>query len=130
MRPSWGTRFSAISSPDITLSLEDMRRDIWIGALLTAALFSFGQYLIGYLIGRNEIASLYDAAGSILVLMLWVFYASAILFFGASFTFSLANVSGDPVAAVKRVAATRKTAAVRRAAPARKVAAVLGGSAA
>jgi membrane protein len=84
--------------------LTDVRlkwRDIWIGALLTAALFSFGQYLIGYLIGRNEIASLYDAAGSILVLMLWVFYASAILFFGASFTFSLARVLGNQAAAVK-----------------------------
>ena len=44
-------------------------------------------------------------AGSLLVIMLWVFYASAILFLGASFTFSLANVSGDPVAAVNRVAA-------------------------
>jgi membrane protein len=84
--------------------LTDVRlkwRDIWIGALLTAALFSFGQYLIGYLIGRNEIANLYDAAGSILVLMLWVFYASAILFFGASFTFSLARVLGNQAAAVK-----------------------------
>ena len=80
-------------------------RDTWIGALLTAALFSSGQYLIGYLIGSNEIADLYDAAGSLLVIMLWVFYASAILFLGASFTFSLANVSGDPVAAVNRVAA-------------------------
>lgn len=80
-------------------------RDTWIGALLTAALYSLGQYLIGYLVGSNEIASLYDAAGSLLVIMLWVFYASAILFLGASFTFSLANVSGDPVAAVKKVAA-------------------------
>lgn len=61
-----------------------------IGALLTAALYSSGQYLIGYLIGSNEIANLYDAAGSLLVIMLWVFYASAILFLGASFTFSLA----------------------------------------
>jgi membrane protein len=70
--------------------------------LLTAALFSFGQYLIGYLIGRNEIANLYDAAGSILVLMLWVFYASAILFLGASFTFSRVKVLGNQAAAVKK----------------------------
>ena len=84
--------------------LTDVRlkwRDIWIGALLTAALFLLGQYLIGYLIGSNEIANLYDAAGSVLVLMLWVFYASAILFFGASFTFSLARVLGNQAAAVK-----------------------------
>jgi membrane protein len=85
--------------------LTDVRlkwRDILIGALLTAALFSLGEYLIGYLIGSNEIANLYDAAGSVLVLMLWVFYASAILFFGASFTFSRAEVLGNRVAAVKK----------------------------
>ena len=84
--------------------LTDVRlkwRDILIGALLTAALFSLGEYLIGYLIGSNEIATLYDAAGSVLVLMLWVFYASAILFFGASFTFNRAKVLGKQVAAVK-----------------------------
>jgi membrane protein len=84
--------------PDVRLKW----RDIWIGALLTAALFSFGEYLIGYLIGSNEIANLYDAAGSILVLMLWVFYASAIFFLGASFTFSRAKVLGNQVAAVKK----------------------------
>ena len=84
--------------PDVRLKW----RDIWIGASLTAALFSFGQYLIGHLIGSNEIANLYDAAGSILVLMLWVFYASAILFFGASFTFSRAKVLGNQVAAAKK----------------------------
>jgi membrane protein len=75
-------------------------RDILISALLTAVLFSLGEYLIGYLIGSNEIANLYDAAGSVLVLMLWVFYASAILFFGASFTVSRAKVLGNHVAAV------------------------------
>jgi membrane protein len=80
-------------------------RDILISALLTAVLFSLGEYLIGYLIGSNEIANLYDAAGSVLVLMLWVFYASAILFFGASFTFSRAEVLGDQVVAVKKAAA-------------------------
>ena len=84
--------------PDVRLKW----RDTWIGALLTAALFSFGEYLIGYLIGSNEIATLYDAAGSILVLMLWVFYAAAILFLGASFTFSRAKLLGHQVAAVRK----------------------------
>lgn len=76
-------------------------RDVSIGAFLTAALFSLGEYLIGYLVGSDEIADLYDAAGSVLVIMLWVFYASAILFLGASFTFSRANVLDNQVAAVK-----------------------------
>ena len=85
--------------------LPDVRmkwRDTWIGALQTAALFSLGQYLIGYLIGSKEIANLYHAAGSILVLMLWVFYASAILFLGASFTFSRAKMMSTQAAALKK----------------------------
>ena len=69
--------------PDATLRW----KDIWPGAAATAGLFSVGQYLIGFLIGESEAATFYDAAGSVLVLMLWVFYASAIFLFGASFTF-------------------------------------------
>jgi membrane protein len=61
-------------------------KDIWAGAAVTAGLFSVGQYLIGFLIGESQAATFYDAAGSVLVLMLWVFYASAIFLFGASFT--------------------------------------------
>jgi membrane protein len=59
-------------------------RDTWFGALVTALLFSLGKYLIGFYIGNSSAASLYDAAGSIL---LWVYYASAIFLFGATFTF-------------------------------------------
>ncbi len=62
-------------------------RDTWVGALVTAVLFSGGKYLIGLYIGSSSAASLYDAAGSVLVLMLWVYYASAIFLFGATFTF-------------------------------------------
>lgn len=62
-------------------------RDTWFGALVTALLFSLGKYLIGFYIGNSSAASLYDAAGSVLVVMLWVYYASAILLFGATFTF-------------------------------------------
>lgn len=62
-------------------------RDTWFGAFITALLFSFGKYLIGFYIGNSSTASLYDAAGSVLVVMIWVYYASAILLFGATFTF-------------------------------------------
>ena len=58
----------------------------------TAGLFTVGQYLIGFLIGKSEAATLYDAAGSVLVLMLWVFYASSIFLFGATFTFTRAQL--------------------------------------
>jgi len=67
-------------------------KDIWPGAAVTAGLFSVGQYLIGFLIGESQAATFYDAAGSVLVLMLWVFYASAILLFGASFTSARAEL--------------------------------------
>ena len=60
--------------------------DTWFGALLTAILLAAGKSVIGIVIGSSQTATLYDAAGSILVIMLWVYYASAIFLFGASFT--------------------------------------------
>lgn len=58
----------------------------WRGAIITAILFALGKNAIGFYIGRSETANLYDAAGSILVIMLWVFYASLIFLFGAAIT--------------------------------------------
>lgn len=69
--------------PDIRLKWADV---FW-GALLTATLFVAGKSLIGLFISQNSVVDLYDAAGSILVLMLWVYYASALFLFGATFTF-------------------------------------------
>ena len=63
-------------------------KDTWFGAFVTAGLFTGGKYLIGIIIGNSTAADLYDAAGSVLVLMLWVYYASAIFLFGATFTFT------------------------------------------
>ena len=59
--------------------------DAAIAAALTAFFFLVGQHLISYLIGQSEAADYYDAAGGVLVLMLWVYYASAIVLFGAAF---------------------------------------------
>lgn len=73
-------------------------KDIWIGSLVTASLFGAGKYMIGFLIGSSEIADIYDAAGSVLVLMLWVYYASAIFLSGATFTFVRATMKGDEIA--------------------------------
>lgn len=72
-------------------------KDTWAGALTTAILFSLGKNLIGYYIGNSTAASLYDAAGSVLVVMLWVYYASAIFLFGATFTYARAEVLGSSV---------------------------------
>jgi len=66
-------------------------REIWLGALLTAGFLVIGKSLIAFFISTSTVADLYDAAGSILVLMLWVYYSSAILLFGVTFTFMRAS---------------------------------------
>jgi membrane protein len=60
--------------------------DVWIGALGTAGLFILGKYLIGMYLGNSAVASSYGAAGSVIALLLWVYYSAQIFFFGAEFT--------------------------------------------
>ena len=61
-------------------------RVIWVGAIVTAILFTAGKYLIGLGLGLSNIGVIYGAAGSAVVFLLWVFYSSLILFFGAEVT--------------------------------------------
>lgn len=61
-------------------------RDVWIGAAVTALLFTIGKFAIGLYLGRSSPASAYGAAGSLVVLLLWIYYSAQILFFGAEFT--------------------------------------------
>jgi membrane protein len=61
-------------------------RDVLLGSLLTALLFVLGKTLIGLYLGRTSVASAYGAAGSLVVILLWVYYSSLIFFFGAEFT--------------------------------------------
>ncbi len=72
--------------------------DVWIGAFLTAVLFTVGKFALGLYIGKSGVASSYGAAGSLIVLLLWVYYSSQILFFGAEFTQVYANRFGSRVA--------------------------------
>ena len=72
-------------------------RDVWIGALITAALFTVGKFALGFYLGRSGVASSYGAAGSLIVLLLWVYYSSQIVFFGAEFTQVYANRFGSHV---------------------------------
>jgi membrane protein len=60
--------------------------DVWIGAAVTAALFAIGKIVIGLYLGRSAFLSVYGAAGSLAVLLAWVYYSSQILFLGAEFT--------------------------------------------
>jgi membrane protein len=59
--------------------------DVWIGSMLTAFLFSFGKFLLGMYLTKGAITSVYGAAGSLVVIILWVYYSAQIFFFGAEF---------------------------------------------
>jgi membrane protein len=68
--------------PDVTISWGD----VWVGALVTAILFALGKIFLGSYIGRISISSAYGAAGSLVVMLLWVYYCAQIIFVGAEFT--------------------------------------------
>jgi membrane protein len=72
-------------------------RDVWIGAAVTAALFSVGRYLIGLYLGRAAVGSTYGAAGAFVVLLVWIYYSTQILLFGAELTFVYAERFGSGV---------------------------------
>jgi membrane protein len=61
-------------------------RDVWLGAFITAVLFSIGKFAIGLYLGNSGLASVYGAAGSIIALLVWVYYTAQIVFIGAEFT--------------------------------------------
>src|SRR5215831_6535596 len=61
-------------------------RDVWIGAAATAVLFALGKLLIGFYIGKTSVGSMFGAAGSVVVILSWVYYSSQLIFFGAEFT--------------------------------------------
>lgn len=72
-------------------------RDVWVGALGTALLFTIGKFAIGVYLGRQSTSSAYGAAGSVVVILLWVYYSSVILFAGAEFTQVYARKMGSRI---------------------------------
>ena len=72
-------------------------KDVWIGAALTSLLFTVGKFLIGFYLGSSGVASAYGAAGSLITVLLWVYYSSLIFFFGAEFTQVYASKYGSGV---------------------------------
>jgi membrane protein len=73
-------------------------RDVWVGAALTAILFTVGKYLIGLYIGTSGVSSTFGAAGSLITILVWVYYSSLIFFLGAEFTRVYATQYGSGVA--------------------------------
>jgi membrane protein len=79
--------------PDVRLRW----RDVWIGALVTAGFFSIGKQLIGLYLGTSSVASSYGAAGSVVVLLVWVYYSAQVVLLGAEFTrFYVERFRGQP----------------------------------
>lgn len=70
-------------------ALPDVRiawRDVWVGAFATSVLFTFGKILIGLYLGRSSVGSAFGAAGSLVVVLAWIYYSAQIFFFGAELT--------------------------------------------
>ena len=72
-------------------------KDVWIGAIITALLFTVGKFAIGLYLGRGSFGSAYGAAGSLIVFLAWVFYSAQILLFGAEFTQVYARKRGRSI---------------------------------
>jgi membrane protein len=89
-------------------------KHVWLGSLVTGLLFTIGKMALAYYFGKAEPASIYGAAGSIILILLWVSYSSMILFFGAEFTAAYAKmysgiIAPSNVAKVEVPTATQKT---------------------
>jgi membrane protein len=69
--------------------------DVWIGGFVTAVLFTVGKALIGLYLGRSSVSSAYGAAGSVMVLLLWIYYSAQIFLLGAEFTHVFAYTHGS-----------------------------------
>jgi membrane protein len=68
--------------PDVEIAW----RDVWIGAASTALLFTLGKFLFGLYLAKSSVASTYGAAGSLVIVLLWIYYSAQILFLGAELT--------------------------------------------
>jgi len=85
--------------------------DVWIGAAITTVLFVLGKYLIGLYLGKGAVGTAYGAAGSLVVLLLWIYYSSQILLYGAEFTQLYAQRFGWGIVPTAKSEAVTKTEA-------------------
>ena len=81
-----------------TLPYAEIRwRHVWLGAAVTSVLFNVGKFLIGLYLGYSGMGSAYGAAGSLIVVLVWVYYSSLIMFFGAELTQAYVREAGEPI---------------------------------
>jgi membrane protein len=95
-------------------------RDVWLGAVLTAALFEAGKFLIGYYVGKLALQSTYGAAASLVMLLIWVYYSAQIVLLGAEFTHVYARRRGRHMKPAPAAAAEQPHAPVEFRRPARR----------
>lgn len=98
--------------PDVKMAW----RDVWIGAAATSLLFHLGKYLIGLYVGRASVASSFGAAGSLAILLVWIYYTTQLIFLGAEFTRVFANHFGSHVVPSQNAVAAPDTPLARLAA--------------
>jgi membrane protein len=93
-------------------------RDVWVGGLVTAILFNIGKFAVGYYLGKSAFSSVYGAAGSLLVFLLWAYFSAQIFLFGAEFTksYSLRRDQADASDFGRNPKAVRRTPVARAAA--------------
>ena len=72
-------------------------KDVWIGSLVTTAFFALGKYLIGFYLGNSSLNSAYGAAGSLVIILIWVYYSTVIFLFGAELTSVYAEKLGSDI---------------------------------
>ncbi|MDQ5854513.1 MAG: YihY/virulence factor BrkB family protein [Chloroflexota bacterium] len=99
--------------------------DVWIGAAVTALLFTIGRFALGLYLGRGTFGSAYGVAGSLIIVLLWVYYSAQILFFGAEFTQVYANKYGSRVVPAPDAVPVTEEARARQGMPRREDVALL-----
>ena len=83
-------------------------KDVWAGAITTSILFMIGKFAISFYISKSDVGSTYGAAGSLVILLVWIYYSSIILYFGAVFTKSYAKKYGSSIKPNEYAVTTKK----------------------
>ena len=83
-------------------------KDVWAGAITTSILFMIGKFAISFYISKSDVGSTYGAAGSLVILLVWIYYSSIILYFGAVFTKAYAKKYGSSIKPNEYAVTTKK----------------------
>lgn len=89
-------------------------KNLWVGAAVTSLLFNLGKFLLGVYLGNSTVGSAYGAAGSFVVILIWVFYSAQILLFGAEFTQVYSKYRGKPIVPSRHAVSVREQTSDRR----------------